>query len=58
MTRRKLWEALAAGAMTFLTGIAVYHSFHELNATSLFQPTVQAAILVVSVLAGRLIPEK
>lgn len=56
MDRRKLYEAGAATAMTFLTAIAVFKGFSEISWDAMFQPIVQSLIVGVGVFVGRVIP--
>lgn len=58
MNRRNLWEALGAGAMAFLVGIAVYGSFKALNADTLYEPTISALLQIGTALGLRSIPSR
>lgn len=56
MDYRKVYEALGATAMTFLTAIAIFQGFSEITADKLYQPIVQSLIVGVGVYLGRAIP--
>jgi hypothetical protein len=58
MDRRKLYEALGAAGVTFVTGMAGYRSFSELTLDALYTPLIQGLIVGLSALGFRAIPSR
>jgi len=58
MDLRKLYEALGSFATTFVSGLLVYKSFHEVQLDNIYQPIMQGVMVALAVLGFRVIPSK